>query len=270
MDRWLDWLKQHKPWTWVFSGVGVALIGWVFGWITKELPSTTESPPPSTSTQAQHGVAGGGKITVGDGGAVVGGDNIVTIYYGDVSEVHEAVPPEDLDSTFRTIAERFKALDEKLATFTSDDPEVKAPKKAARETLEQSEFDRAEELVNQASVKDVEAARTMPDSQILISSTIAKPAPPIWKQTTVSFFEKDRFSICSYNGFSGTIEQKTSLLLKSNDRSIPGITVRGFDMRVPLNETVELWPGCRITAGFSDVVGVLRVYLKVELQEKTR
>ncbi len=36
MNPWIAWLKEHKPWTWVFSGIGVVLLSWVLnGWLSK-------------------------------------------------------------------------------------------------------------------------------------------------------------------------------------------------------------------------------------------
>ena len=68
------------------------------------------------------------------------------------------VPPEDLDGTLREFAKRYKELEADLARSTSDDPEVAALRARAREALEAGDFDRAEELLNEASAKDLAAA----------------------------------------------------------------------------------------------------------------
>ncbi len=60
------------------------------------------------------------------------------------------VPLGDLDSTLRTIATRYKELDQKLATFTSEDPEVTALKRAAPTALEAGDFARTEALLTEA------------------------------------------------------------------------------------------------------------------------
>ena len=74
------------------------------------------------------------------------------------------VPPEDLDSTLREIAKRYRDLEQRLASFTSDDPEVVALKQAAREALGAGEFDRTETLLLTAKQKDIAAAKTMQES----------------------------------------------------------------------------------------------------------
>ena len=182
MNHWIAWLKKHKPWTWVFSGIGVALIGWFLTWWLSEPESQSQK-----ITAHGGGVVAKGNISVGPGSFVAGRDiRDVTVHsYSGISEERfqalseelgitkaalksflkilerKAVPPEDLDSTLRKIAGRYKALEEKLAKFTSDDPEVKALKKAAKEALEQGDFERVEVLLNKASAKDIEAAITM-------------------------------------------------------------------------------------------------------------
>ena len=85
-----------------------------------------------------------------------------------------AVPSEDLDSTLRTIAERYKALDEKLKTFVSDDPTVQALKEQARQALEAGKFDRAEQLLNEASEKDLQAVQQIEKSTEELEAIIEK------------------------------------------------------------------------------------------------
>ena len=85
-----------------------------------------------------------------------------------------AVPPEDLDNTLRTIAERYQALDEKLKTFASDDPIIQALKKQAWQALEAGEFDRAEQLLNEASEKDLQAVQRIEQSTEKLKAIIEK------------------------------------------------------------------------------------------------
>lgn len=99
------------------------------------------------------------------------------------------VSPEDLDSTLREIARRYKALDKKLATFTSDDPAVKALKDKAKEALEQGDFDRTEQLINEASDKDVQAAREIQAiaRQRLLSAAASKAENGELKNTQLAY-----------------------------------------------------------------------------------
>ncbi len=129
------------------------------------------------------GIVANGDILVGPGSIVVGRD-----YYGGISERRfqalseelgitkaalknflkildrKAVTHEDLDSTLRKIAERYKALDEKLATLTSEDPAVNALKVQAREALEAGNLKRAETLLKEAKAKDIQAAKAMQEA----------------------------------------------------------------------------------------------------------
>ncbi len=64
------------------------------------------------------------------------------------------VPPEDLDSTLREIAKRYKELQAKLTSAPIyDSPKITALKKKAKEALEKGDFDRAEKLLNKAADK---------------------------------------------------------------------------------------------------------------------
>jgi archaellum component FlaC len=56
---------------------------------------------------------------------------------------HEQVPLDNLDSTLREIAKRYKELDHKLSTVTSEDSAIKALKKEAREALETADIEQA-------------------------------------------------------------------------------------------------------------------------------
>jgi len=69
------------------------------------------------------------------------------------------VPIDDLDNTLREIAKHYKELMAKVATLNSDDPEVAKLIKQAKQALEKGEFDQAEQLFNQASELDIEAAQ---------------------------------------------------------------------------------------------------------------
>jgi tetratricopeptide (TPR) repeat protein len=71
----------------------------------------------------------------------------------------QQVPREDLDSTLRNIAKRYKELQDALQTFTSDDPAVIALEREASKALDAGDFAQAEKLLNEASQKDLEGAQ---------------------------------------------------------------------------------------------------------------
>jgi tetratricopeptide (TPR) repeat protein len=101
------------------------------------------------------------------------------------------VPPEDLDSTLRTIAERYKDLQKKLGEVSSDDAAVVELKRQAKEALEAGDFNRAEKLLNEASTKDLEAARAMQEraKQRLLSAAASKAQNGDLKSTQLAYAE---------------------------------------------------------------------------------
>jgi tetratricopeptide (TPR) repeat protein len=71
------------------------------------------------------------------------------------------VPLTDLDSKLRDIAQRYKDLQAQLATLSSDDAMVIALKQQAKVALDDGDFDKTEKLLNEASDKDVMAAKAL-------------------------------------------------------------------------------------------------------------
>ena len=69
------------------------------------------------------------------------------------------VPVEKLPATLATIAERYRAMQERLAALDPDDPAVKALIAAARAALDVGEYDRADTLLSQAETAELAAAR---------------------------------------------------------------------------------------------------------------
>jgi tetratricopeptide (TPR) repeat protein len=101
------------------------------------------------------------------------------------------VPPEDLDSTLRDIAKRYKDLQEKLQTFTSDDPAVVALKQAASKALNAGDFAQAEKLLNEASQKDLEGAQQFHEmaTKRWLSAAASKVELGILKETQLRYAE---------------------------------------------------------------------------------
>jgi len=69
------------------------------------------------------------------------------------------VPSEDLDSTLREIAKRYKELLAKVDTLKSNDEAIKLLITQAKQALENGEFDKAESLFNQAKKQSIESAK---------------------------------------------------------------------------------------------------------------
>jgi tetratricopeptide (TPR) repeat protein len=71
----------------------------------------------------------------------------------------EKIPPAQLDHELRHIAKNYLDLKAKLATFSSEDPEVTALTQQARQAVEAVKFPLAERLFNEASQRDEQAAQ---------------------------------------------------------------------------------------------------------------
>lgn len=74
------------------------------------------------------------------------------------------IKPEDYDHTLRQIADRYQNNVKELASFQSEDPEVKALLGQAEQALKQGEFVQAEALLNQAKSTDLAAAKKLQDT----------------------------------------------------------------------------------------------------------
>ena len=183
----MEWLS--KAWRFLKSEKNQKMLAFIGGVITAvaiggwqvytHLAASGDAPAPAQNVTARDGgLASGGDIHItqsAPGTLIVGG--VHGVRPEDFQRVSEElgvtkaaltsffkilerqnVPPEDLDGMLREFAKRYKALEADLARSTSDDPEVAALRARAREALEAGDFDRAEELLNEASAKDLAAA----------------------------------------------------------------------------------------------------------------
>ncbi|RPJ18810.1 MAG: hypothetical protein EHM35_21455, partial [Planctomycetaceae bacterium] len=103
----------------------------------------------------------------------------------------QQVPPEDLYHILRQIATSYKDLQAKLQRFTSDDPAVITLKQQARDAIEIGEFAHAEILLNDASAKDLEAARQLQETAAtrLLSAAASRAANGDLKRTQLAYAE---------------------------------------------------------------------------------
>lgn len=101
------------------------------------------------------------------------------------------VAAEDLDSTLRDIARRYRALQEQIARFRSDDPQVAALKREAGEALAAGDFRRAEVLLDEAGERDLEAARALEGiaRQRLLSAAASRAENGELKLTQLAYGE---------------------------------------------------------------------------------
>ena len=100
------------------------------------------------------------------------------------------VPLEDLDHTLREIAQRYNELNKELGAFRSDDPAIVELKKRAREALDASNFEEAERLLNEASDKDIDAARRLKEiaEERFLSAAVSKAENGDLKWTQLDYF----------------------------------------------------------------------------------
>ncbi len=123
-------------------------------------------------TQSVHG---NGNIFSGTGNVTVNGipPELFAQYVRDLGVTDSAlasffkileeqqIPRGDLDSKLREIAFRYKELLLRFEAVTSDDPQVQALKKQARQAIENGDYDRADALLNQAKERDRAAVATL-------------------------------------------------------------------------------------------------------------
>ena len=76
----------------------------------------------------------------------------------------QQVPHSDLDSKLQEIAGQYKELLLRLETVQSEDPQVVRLKQEARQAIEAGDYAEAEELLNQAEARDVQAIEQLEDA----------------------------------------------------------------------------------------------------------
>ena len=96
------------------------------------------------------------------------------------------VPSWDLDNKLREIAFRHKELLLRFESVTSDDPQVKALKEQAGQAIAGGEYDRAEELLNQAKERDRAAVSKMKASiaeqQAALEKRSSRKRKAVWNK----------------------------------------------------------------------------------------
>ncbi|EDN69080.1 TPR repeat protein [Beggiatoa sp. PS] len=297
----LEWIDANKEW--LFSGVGLSVIGILFSTlgfafilyrmhkqkqqvtinqhlgdnITINLYSKRlfigifvvsviglfveifHSPSPQTVITLKNGSTISGPVHTGQG------DNVINNNYGikpdrfqqlsedlGVTKValktffkiteKKQVPLEDLDNTLREIAKHYKELLTKVDTLNPDDPKVAKLVKQAKKALEDGEFDKAEELFNQASELDIKAAEQAQEvaNKRFVSAAESLAANGSLKQTQLAYREAGEY-----------YERAANLLPVGNDEVLAGYLNRAgyafyhaalYDQAKPLYErSLAIW-----------------------------
>jgi len=110
----------------------------------------------------------------------------------------QKVPLDDLDAKLREIAAHYKTLLSSVRALSSDDPEVTQLRNEAEIALKAGEFARAEDLLNEASAKDIAAIQALAEQQARLqvarkqrqlSAASAKAANGDLKDTQLAYVE---------------------------------------------------------------------------------
>jgi tetratricopeptide (TPR) repeat protein len=168
-----SWIARHKEIA--FGGTGAAVLGALLTWWLGAAPTQTSVDIKNDGGQVGPVVTGpvAGDV-IGQQTTVHGvpfdeykqirdelgvTDEALASFFAIVER--ERVPRHELEPTLRDIARRYKELLARLETPGSADREVQHLKEQARDALRAGDFDRAEELLNQAKARDLSAIERM-------------------------------------------------------------------------------------------------------------
>jgi Tetratricopeptide repeat len=149
------------------------------------------------------------------------------------------VPPEALDGTLRNIAKNYKEL---LQEVGSDDAGLAGLKRQAKVVLEAGNFDRAEALLNEASAKNLEAARKMPEraKEWLLSAASLKAENGNLKYAKLAYGEAAAY----YREAAELVPEGEALIL-AKYLNLQGLAFfragRYSDAQSPLQRSLALW-----------------------------
>jgi tetratricopeptide (TPR) repeat protein len=99
------------------------------------------------------------------------------------------VRPEDLDAKLREIATHYQTLLARVRTLSADDPDIAQLRDAAETAVQEGNFDRAEQLLNDTSARDLAAAQELQDIMIkrLLSAAEAKATNGALQMTQLAY-----------------------------------------------------------------------------------
>jgi len=107
----------------------------------------------------------------------------------------EQVAHEDLDNTLREIARKYKKLQDKIKIVQSDDSIVLSLKKQASEALDKGDFGKVDNLLNQASVREIEIVKDLQQTinEHLLSAAKIKAEIGDSKNTQLAYSEAAKY-----------------------------------------------------------------------------
>ena len=153
------------------------------------------------------------------------------------------IPPEALDHELRDIAKNYLDLKTKIATFSSEDPEGTALLQQARQAVEAVNFLLAEQLFNQASERDEQAAQHLQQvaTARLTSAAAAQAANGDLQQVQLNFVKAQAYHRKALALLPPSDKEHRGQYLISLGKSLreAGIRAEGTDIQKFLRESVE-------------------------------
>ena len=155
------------------------------------------------------------------------------------------IPPEALDHELRDIAKNYLDLKAKLATLSSEDPEVAALTQQARQAVEAVNFPLAERLFNEASQRDEQAAQHLQQvAPVLFSSAAAtKAANGDLQRVQLNFVKAQAYYRKALQSLPLSDRENRGRYLNSLGNSLKeaGIRTKGADIEKFLSEAVAAY-----------------------------
>ena len=153
----------------------------------------------------------------------------------------EKTPPDKLDHELRDIAKHYLDLKTKLATFSSEDPEVAALIQQARQAVEAVNFPLAERLFNEASQRDEQAAQHLQEvaTTRLTSAAAAQAANGDLQRVQLNFMNAPTYYQKALDLFPRSNREHRSpyLILLGIPLNEAGIRTKGEDIQKFLGES---------------------------------
>ena len=155
------------------------------------------------------------------------------------------IPPEALDHELREIAKHYLDLKTKIATLSSEDPEVTALIQQARQAIEAVNFPLAERLFNEASQRDEQAAQNLQQgATVRLTSAAATQASNGDLQTVqLNFVKAQAYYQKALQLLPPTDKKHRGQYLISLGNSLQeaGIRAKGEDIHKFLRESVTAY-----------------------------
>ena len=110
--------------------------------------------------------------------------------------------------------------------------------------------------------KNIEKVQPVGNEPFVQDPAVIVAAPDQWNLED-SVFPGEKFSLCGYDSFTASpIRDGEKLLVRSDDRSIPGQTYPRLRWQVPAGKPAELFAGCNAMFEYVSSAGGERIYIK--------